>query len=59
MRDRKNGTPRIEVIIPAGSSAGAMIVRATVSEIRSKIAPHKTESGINRFACGPASRLTI
>ena len=35
----KNGTPKSEVINPAGNSAGAIIVLAIVSLISNKIAP--------------------
>ena len=49
----------MEVIIPAGSSPGAITVRAIVSDAKSKAAPSIMLSGINVFPFAPESFLTI
>lgn len=42
----KTGAPRNEVIIPTGSSAGAITTLAITSDTDKKIIPKKTEAGI-------------
>ena len=50
---RKTGAPRIEVIIPIGSSDGAMIKRARISDNRRIIAPKRVEIGMRCLCFGP------
>ena len=54
----KNGAPIADVIIPTGSSAGAIIILDTKSEDMIKIAPKRAEPGIKYLCLGPIKSLT-
>jgi len=56
---RKNGTPKSEVIIPAGNSAGAIIIRANKSDSISMKAPNNILNGMSVREFGPISFLTM
>ena len=56
---RKKGTPKIEVIIPAGNSDGAIIMRASKSDSSNKIAPKIILNGISFLALGPIILRTM
>ena len=55
----KNGPPSTDVITPTGISAGAMAVRAKVSQIIRKRPPNKHVAGSNRRCPPPTSRRQI
>src|SRR6266704_427205 len=50
---RKNGAPTAAVRMPIGISAGATMVRASVSAPTSSTAPSKAEAGSNSRCAGP------
>ena len=50
----KNGPPTIAVITPTGTSVGARMVRATVSQTARNAAPAKKEQGISRRWSAPS-----
>src|SRR6185369_5144999 len=50
---RKNGAPIAAVRMPIGISAGATMVRASVSAPTSRMAPSRAEAGSSRRCAGP------
>lgn len=56
---KKKGTPKIDVITPAGNSPGAMQTLAKVSASNSKVAPKIILTGTRIFPRGPKNFLQI
>lgn len=58
-KNRKNGAPTIAVTMPRGSSAGATIVRQSMSATRISEAPRSAHAGSNSRRSGLIARRNI